>query len=54
MRLRDFYVEKGIFKSLMLIGVVVYFLIAIPAFLIAYAIGFVLIYLIRWGFTARY
>lgn len=45
--LRDFYTERGLFKTLMFIGVIIYFLIAIPAFIIAAAIAFGGMYLIR-------
>ncbi|MFZ0565750.1 MAG: hypothetical protein WAM28_06160 [Chlamydiales bacterium] len=45
--LRDFYSEKGLFKTLILIGVVVYFLIVLPSFIIAAAIGFAAMYLLR-------
>lgn len=51
-RLRDFYTEKGLFKTLILVGTILYFLIAIPVFIIAAAIGFAAMYLI-WFFTKR-
>src|SRR5262249_35199333 len=47
-QLRELYVEQGIFKSLMLVATILYFLISIPAFIIAVAIGFGAVYLIRF------
>ena len=50
MELRDRYSEHGMFKTLMAIALVIYFLIAVPVFILATAIGFGLIYLIRVTF----
>ena len=50
LQLRDFYIEQGLFKTLMWIGTILYFLIAIPAFIISAAIGYAAIFLIRWSF----
>ena len=47
-QLRNFYSEQGLFKTLLLIATVVYFLIALPGFIIAAAVGFAVIFLIRW------
>jgi len=47
LRLRDSYSEQSLFKTVMSIGTILYFLIVIPAFIIATAIGFGAIYLIR-------
>lgn len=52
-QLKDIYVEQGIFKTLMLIGMVIYFLITIPAFIIGVAIGFGAMYLITRFFPAE-
>jgi hypothetical protein len=49
--IRDSYISKGLFKTLMWIGTILYFLIAIPAFVIAAVIGFGVIFLIRWSFS---
>lgn len=46
-QLRDFYTEQGIFKTLMWIATILFFLISIPVFIVAAAIGFALIFLIR-------
>lgn len=47
---RGFYAEEGVFKTVLLIGLVVYFLISIPAFVIGTVIGFGAIYLLRRSF----
>ncbi|MCH9626848.1 MAG: hypothetical protein S4CHLAM2_04790 [Chlamydiales bacterium] len=47
-QLRDIYVEHGLFRSVMLVGVVIYFLITIPSFVVAAAVGYGAMYLIRW------
>ncbi len=47
-QLRDIYIEHGVFRSVMLVGVVVYFLIAVPSFIVAAAVGYGAMYLIRW------
>jgi hypothetical protein len=44
---RDRYAEHGLFKVLMMIGTFIYFLIAIPTFIIFVAVGFAAVYLIR-------
>ena len=49
-QLRELYIEQGIFKTLMLIAVVLYFLISIPAFIVAVAVGFGAMYLILFSF----
>lgn len=46
-QLRDLYTEQGLFKTIMSIATVLYFLISIPAFILAAAIGFAAMYLIR-------
>lgn len=46
-QLRERYSSKGLFKTLMLIGVALYFLLSIPTFIIFAIIGFAVIYLIR-------
>lgn len=46
-QLGDFYAEQGLFKTLMWVIALLYFLISIPAFIIAAFIGFGIIYLIR-------
>jgi hypothetical protein len=43
----DIYSEQGIFKTLMILATILYFLIAVPAFIIATAIGFGAIFVIR-------
>ncbi|MCC5831954.1 MAG: hypothetical protein JJU12_02805 [Chlamydiales bacterium] len=45
-QLRDLYIANGVFKTLILIGTVVFFLIAIPIFIIACAVGYGALYLI--------
>ena len=50
LKLRDFYTEQGLFKTLMWIATILFFLISIPAFIIAAAIGFGAIFVIRWSF----
>lgn len=50
--LRD-YVEKGVFKTLMLIALVVYFLISIPAFIVAFFVGFGGVYLLQLALKKR-
>jgi hypothetical protein len=52
-QLGEFYIEQGLFKTLMLIATILYFLITIPAFIIATAIGFGVIYLIRWSLQKK-
>jgi len=47
-QLRDIYTEHGIFKTLILIGTIIYFLIAIPIFVIASAVGYGAMYIIHW------
>jgi hypothetical protein len=46
-QIRNLYAEAGLFKTLMSIGTVLYLLITIPAFIIAAAIGFGIIFLVR-------
>lgn len=46
--LREYLTEEGIFKTLMFIGVALYLLLAIPSFIVAFAIGFGAITLLRW------
>lgn len=53
LQFRGFYSEQGLFKTLMLIAIILYFLISIPAFIIATAIGFGAIYLIRLSWKNR-
>lgn len=53
LQLRDLYTEQGLFKTVMWVGTIVYFLIAIPAFIIASAIGYGVMYLIRWSLKTR-
>ena len=48
-QLRDCYSERGLFKTLMVIGVALYLLIIAPAFLISLAAGFGLMTLICWS-----
>lgn len=48
-QLRDYYSERGLFKTLMVIGVALYLLIIAPAFLISLAAGFGVMTLINWG-----
>jgi len=47
-QLRDIYTEHGVFKSLILIGTVIYFLIAVPIFVITSAVGYGAMYIINW------
>lgn len=44
---KGLYSEHGLFKTLMWIGTILYFLIAIPAFIISALIGFGIVFLIR-------
>lgn len=44
---RTIYVAQGFFKTLMLIGTLVYFLITIPAFILGAALGFGILFLLR-------
>lgn len=46
-QLRDLFSDHGIFKTLMIVGVIIYFLIAIPAFVVASAVGYGAMYIIR-------
>lgn len=46
--LRDLFLEHGLFKSLILVGAILYFLMAIPSFIISAAVGYAAIYLIRY------
>lgn len=48
--LREFYLERGAFKTLMIIGIVVYFLISIPVFIVAVFVGFGIVFLIQQAF----
>lgn len=48
-QLRDLYIAQGLFKTVMLIGTVLYLLLSIPSFVIAAFIGFGAIYLLRWA-----
>lgn len=52
-QLREIYVEQGVFKTLMLIGTVVFLLITVPAFIIATAIGYGAMYLIQKFFPQQ-
>ncbi|NGX61216.1 MAG: hypothetical protein K940chlam9_00699 [Chlamydiae bacterium] len=45
--LRDLITENGIFKTLILVATILFFLIAIPSFIMAVAVGFVAIYIIK-------
>lgn len=47
-QLRDVYIAHGVFKTLILIGTVIFFLIAVPFFIIASAVGYGAMYLINW------
>lgn len=46
--LRELYLTHSLFKTLMLIGIAIYFLIAVPLFIFGAAIGFSVKYLIHW------
>jgi|GEM_PF-1626541 len=46
-QLREFYSSRGLFKSLMVVGLAIYFLIAVPVFIVALVVGFIAIYLTR-------
>ena len=50
LQVKGYYTEQGLFKTLIWIGTLLYFLIAIPAFIISVAIGFGVMYLIRHSF----
>lgn len=50
----DIYSEQGIFKTLMLLATILYFLISLPAFIIAAAIGFGAIFVLRLSFKKYY
>lgn len=45
--LEDRFTHRGLFMSLMSIGVVLYLLITVPAFVLATAVGFGIMYLVR-------
>lgn len=45
-QLRDFFLEHGIFKSLILIATIIYLLIAVPTFVLAAAVGYAAMYLV--------
>ncbi|MCH9625198.1 MAG: hypothetical protein S4CHLAM123_03680 [Chlamydiales bacterium] len=47
LQLRDYAQDKGLFKTLVWIGVVLYFLIGIPAFVIAALIGYGALFFIK-------
>lgn len=49
LELRGFYTEKGLYKTLMWAGMILYFLISIPAFIIASVIGYGAMSLVRWS-----
>lgn len=49
-RFLDIYSEQGVFKTLMLLATILYFLISIPAFIVCVAIGFAAILIIRLSF----
>ena len=51
-RLRDLFTEHSLFKTVMLVGTIVYFLIVIRAFVIAAAIGFGVMCLVCWEYPA--
>jgi hypothetical protein len=47
LQIKGFYSEHGVFKTLMCLGTILYFLISIPVFIIAVAVGFGLIFLFK-------
>ncbi len=51
-QLRDFFVDRGLFKSVLLVGIVLYLLITVPIFVIATAIGYGLMFVIRSFFQS--
>lgn len=51
LQLRNLYTQQGLFKTLIFIGTILYFLISIPAFIIATGVGFGAMFLIRWAFN---
>lgn len=48
LRLRELYVAQGVFKTLMLIGIIVFFLLEILFFIIGVAIGYAIRLLLSW------
>ena len=50
LHIRDYYTELGLVKTLIWVATLLYFLISIPAFIIATAIGVGVMHLIRWAF----
>lgn len=47
-RIKGFYFLQGLYKTLLALGVTIYLLWALPAFLIATALGFFIIFLTFW------
>lgn len=47
---RDSYTALGLFKTLVGVATLLYFLLSIPAFILAATLGFALMYLIGWAF----
>ena len=48
-KLSDYYVAQGLFKTLMIIGMALYLLMIAPFFLIAIVVGYGLAALCHWG-----
>ncbi len=50
LRLKEYFTEQGILKTLVLIGTILFLLVTLPAFIIAAVIGFGVMLLFRWSF----
>jgi hypothetical protein len=46
-QLRDLFIDQSVFKTVVLVGTIIFFLIAIPIFIVASAIGYGAMYLVN-------